>query len=567
MKPFPLLLMPLLASVCSAEPAGVTITLTMPDPAALHIQYDVPPACGELVFLNNGIAPSEAQRMRTGWQAMDACARADAARIARLPLQDAAGGTAAGPAGGAAHGACASLRLRVPASSVKLDRVYPWAFPVGAGLYAHTGAFAVSSACGPVRWRVGAPGGAVVADGKVLGESAALPDGADALPLLFLPAALPAGARQYADPALPPALAARVRSVSARMERWLAAALPRQPLPAYFTVAGLSPEGGMHGDTANRTMLRLTFPAALDEAGNAQVPGLVAHEVAHLAQPETFPADGGEFPLLAEGGAEFLRWAADAQLGWRAPNELEHDIERAINHCIAAAAGKPWRHAAGRRHGSMPYQCGLAFHVLALAGRAAPAQAQLSALATLDGYYAAARTGAPATALECAGDGACAPRWLPALAYGDTPLDAVLADYARQHGWLRPADGVPAGLERQAGFAAFAALMAIDCDGTGYFSDPDGPRIAYSRNCKTLRDGMRIVAVEGRALVSDGGAPGALAAACRTRGNALLRLHDGATLAVPCDARLPAPSRFYSVALRPLLARLGIGLAPAVQQP
>lgn len=94
MKQFPLLLMPLLASVCSAEPAGVTITLTMPDPAALHIRYDVPPACGELVFLNNGIAPSDAQRMRAGWQAMDACTQTDAARLTRAPLPGAVDGTA-----------------------------------------------------------------------------------------------------------------------------------------------------------------------------------------------------------------------------------------------------------------------------------------------------------------------------------------------------------------------------------------------------------------------------------------------------------------------------------------
>jgi hypothetical protein len=37
-KTFHVLLMPVMASASSAEPAGVTITLTMPDPAALRIQ-------------------------------------------------------------------------------------------------------------------------------------------------------------------------------------------------------------------------------------------------------------------------------------------------------------------------------------------------------------------------------------------------------------------------------------------------------------------------------------------------------------------------------------------------
>lgn len=35
-------------------------------------------------------------------------------------------------------------------------------------LYPHTSAFAVTKACAPVRWRVAAPGGTVVADGQVL---------------------------------------------------------------------------------------------------------------------------------------------------------------------------------------------------------------------------------------------------------------------------------------------------------------------------------------------------------------------------------------------------------------
>jgi hypothetical protein len=137
LKRLPVLLMPFMASVCSAEPAGVTITLTMPDPAALHLQYDVPPACGELVFLDHAITPSDTQTMRAGWQAMDACTRTDAARIPRTPP---------GAPGGGHEGACDRLRVRVPASAMNLDRVYPWAYPMGAGLYAHTSAFAVTDA-------------------------------------------------------------------------------------------------------------------------------------------------------------------------------------------------------------------------------------------------------------------------------------------------------------------------------------------------------------------------------------------------------------------------------------
>lgn len=557
MKQLPVLLMPLMASVCSAEPAGVTITLTMPDPAALHIQYDVPPSCGELEFLNHAIAPSDAHSMRAGWQAMDACTRTDAARIVRAPSSGASE---------APDGACASLRLRVPASALNLDRVYPWAYPMGAGLYAHTSAFAVTNACGPVRWRVAAPGGAVVADGQVLGESGALPSGSGhTMALLFLPLALPAGVRHYADPALPAPLMARIGAITARVERWLGAAMPHQPFQAPFTAAGIAPEGTWRGDVANRSLMRLTFPAQPDDQTSAELPGFLAHELAHVAQPAAYPDDGGETAMLAEGGAEFLRWSAEAQLGWRALPELDGQLERAINHCIAMAAGKPWRTIAARQRGHHPYDCGLAFHVLALAAR--DGHAPGSALSALDGYYTAARNGAPVATLECAGKAGCTPRWLPALAYSDTPLDAVLENYAQQHRWLRPADGVPAGLERQLGFAAFGALMAADCDGPGYFSDPQGPRIAYSRNCRTLRDGMRIVAVEGRALVTDAGAPAVLAHACRARGKVVLGLHDGASLEVPCDSRIPAPSRFYTIDMPPLLARLGIGLPPAVQRP
>jgi len=547
-----------MASVCSAEPAGVTITLTMPDPAALHIQYDLPPSCGELVFLNHALAPSDARSMRAGWHAMDACTRADGVRVMRT--------SPPGAADGAADSACTRLRLRIPATAVDLDRVYPWAYPIGAGLYAHTSAFAVTDACGPVRWRVAAPGGTVVADGQVLGESGVLPPGAGpAMALLFLPSALPAGVRHYADPALPAPLMARVGAINARVERWLGAAMPHQPFQAPFTVTGTAPAGTWRGDVSNRALMRLTLPAQPDDQISAELPGFLAHELAHVAQPATYPDDGGETAMLAEGGAEFLRWSAEAQLGWRALPELDGQLERAINHCVAMAAGKAWRTVAARRHGRLPYDCGLAFHVLALAAR--DGQALGSALSALDSYYTAARNGAPAATLECGGKAGCAPRWLPALAYSDTPLDTVLANYARQHRWLRPADGVPAGMERQLGFAVFSALMAIDCDGPGYFSDPQGPRIAYSRNCKTLRDGMRIVTAEGQALVSDPGAPAAVAHACRARGKAALGLHDGAIVEVPCDSRIPAPPRFYSLDMPPLLARLGIGLPPAVQRP
>lgn len=544
--------MPLMASVCSAEPAGVTITLAMPDPAALHIQYDLPPGCGELVFLNDGIAPADAQAMRANWQPMDTCTRADASRIARAP-------SGAGPDSG-----CASLRVRVPATSLNLDRVYPWAYPTGAGLYSHTAAFAVTEACGPVRWQAAAPGGTVVADGNALGETGMLPGAANAMPLLFLPAPLPAGARQYADPALPPPLIARIGAISSRMESWLASAMPRQPYRAPFTVAGIAPAGTWRGDVANRTVLRLTFPAQPDHGIGAELPGFVAHELAHMVQPGNYPGNAPETALMAEGGAEFLRWSAEAQLGWRTMPELGKQLAQALNSCIAAAAGKPWRAMPDRQRGKMPYHCGLAFHVLALAGRS-QAAANVPALAALDAYYASARGGAPAATLECTTDAGCAPQWLPALMRSDAPLDIVLADYARHSGWLRPTDGVPAGLERQLGVAAFAALMATDCAGPGFFDEAAGPRVAYSRNCKTLRDGMRVVALEGRSLVSDGHAAAALATACRTHGKAVLGLHDGAALEVPCDSRVPAAPRFYAVEMAALLARLGIDLPPQRQ--
>lgn len=552
MKHIPVLLMPLMASVCSAEPAGVTITLTMPDPAALHIQYDVPPSCGGLRFLNHGITPADAQIMRAGWQAMDTCARADAAQVVRMPSS------------GAQAGACSSLRVRVPASSLDLDRVYPWAYPMGAGLYAHTRAFAVTDACGPVRWRVAAPNGTVVANGQVAGPSSVLPGDGNDVPLLFLPMALPGGARHYADPALPASLTARVGAMTSRLERWLGAALPSQAYPAYFTMAGFAQGARWRGDTANRNTLRLTFPSQPSVGTDAEMPGFVAHELAHFAQPSAYPGDQGETALLNEGGAEFLRWSAEAQLGWRTAAELEDDVGRALNTCIAAAAGKPWRAVPGRQHARMPYDCGLAFHVLALAAR--PGQAA-SALATLDSYYAAARNGASAATLECAGDPVCLPQWLPALAYSDTPLETVLARYALRFRWLQATDGAPDGMARQLGFTAFSALMAADCDGPGFFSDPQGPRIAYSRNCKTLRDGMQVLTIEGRALVSDTRVPAALAAACRKRGKAVLGLHDGATLEVPCDSRVPEPPRYYSVDIAQLLAQLGIGVPPAVQRP
>lgn len=530
------------APVPPSAAAPVVASITMRDPAALELSYQIPPSCTALYFRNDGMRPDIAAGLRSDWSAADDCTEFDGVRIGRK------------------HPSCSTLRLRVPATTRNADRVYPWAYPVERGLYVHTGAYALTDACGAVDWQFAAPGGTVVVDGQIMAERgarSAAAGGGDEMPTVliqdrFAPGATP---RVHASSRFTPATLAALDSTTASIEGELKRELPGLPFSVPFIVASPSEPGSYWGDVARRTVMRLSFPAAPGPEQEALLHSFVTHEMAHLTQPsdwnDNWQEDGA---TIGEGGAEFLRVATAARLGWLDRAGMQAELEKAVNGCLLASDGKAWKASSKRNWGMNPYHCGLSFYMIGLAS----APASDSPLLRLRDYYAQARRGERtdfARAVECGAVAGCAPRWLPRLA-GDEPLDTVLRDYARLPGsLLRTTSDWGPSLVEPIAFHHLGMLMRADCKGgISMFHEAAAARIADGPVCGVLRPGMVVVSAEGASMFdSSAGVKGSIAA-CRKRGRTVLGLRGGGSVTVRCDASVSLPAQLYSVDIDKALA-------------
>jgi hypothetical protein len=513
--------------------APVHATVTMRDPAALEVSYTIPPACTALEFRSADMPPGAVAELRSDWRAADDCTALEGGRIVRK------------------QAACTTLRLRVPATTRNVDRIYPWAYPVEKGLFVHTSAYAVTDACGAVDWTFEAPGGTVVVDGVMSAERSTHAAGAvaDHMPVVLVQEPFQAmrGSRVHADARFTPQTLQLLDATVAGAARQLAHDLPGIPFSVPFTVASATTPPGWRGDVPNRTVLRLSFPPAPGPAQEAVLHRFIPHEMAHLLQPvdwnDAWQADES---TLGEGGAEFLRVATTTQLGWLDHAALKDELEKAVNGCVLAADGKPWKAMRNRGRGPNPYNCGLAFYAIGLS-----AAGKDSALTRLRDYNRAARQGERtdfAQAIECGGDKDCRPSWLPRLA-GSEPLDAVLLDYARQPGaLLRVTDTLSPALVKVLALRHVAQLMQADCGGAvSMYEEDAGPRIAAGPRCGALRPDMVIVRAEGLPLFEDARAVKASVAACQASGKTVLGLRDGTSVTVPCGAGASLPTHVFAV--------------------
>lgn len=515
--------------------APVTATLTMREPAALEVSYRIPPSCPALAFLNGGFRPDVAARLRKDWTAAGDCTEFDGKQLRRK------------------HPSCTSLRLRVPATTRSEDRVYPWAYPVERGLYVHTSAYALTDACGPVDWRFVVPDGTVVVDGRMATQSAArsaAQGGGEHMPTVLIAERFAAGAmpRVHSSSQFPPATQAMLAGTVASIEAELRNMLPGLPIAVPFIVASPSEPGTYWGDVANRSVMRLSFSPAAGAGQEQLLHSFVTHEMAHITQPADWNDSWKEdSATIGEGGAEFLRVVTAARLGWLDRPRLQGELEQAVNGCLLAAEGKPWKAIPNRNWGRTPYQCGLSFYLLGLAAGQGPAPALLR----LRDYHAQARQGRAtdfARAIECGEAAACSPRWLPRLA-GDEPLDAVLLDYTRQPGaLLRTTAEIAPALVKPIAFRHLGLLMRADCKGAiSMYHEEAAARIADGPSCGALRPGMVIVGAEGLPLFEGSAALEASLKACATGGRTVLGLQGGGSVTLACDAAVKLPARLYRV--------------------
>jgi len=530
---------PAAAAVTARVTAPVTATIALHGHDALDVSYRIPAFCKALAFDDPGVSAQAAALVRADWQAADACTEVDFQGIR------------------ARHAGCTTLRLRVPASTRARDRrvydgVHPWAQPLGNGIYAHTAAYAVKATCGPVAWRVEAPGGTVMIDGSVHAGSASrsaagIPAGG--VPALLLPTPYRPDAPPFqAEASIARATRILLASTVTQTLDALHALLPALPLRQGYVLATSSPAPTLDADAPSPDVMRLLVPDQPLPALEAQARRLIAHESAHLAQPahwnDAWRADTG---AIREGGAAFLRLATALRLGWITETQLKDELEAAVNACALGAAGKPWRAFEGRNAGEDAIRCGLALHLVGLA----PAPGRPAPLARLQAYYRQARDGAAtdfAHGLECGMDAACRARILPRL-QGREPLAAVLDEQARTPGSvLHAAPGWGPALIEVMAFGHLEGLVRADCHGGANIAhDRAAPRIGPGLRCKVLQPGMVVSTAEGLPLFEGAAAVQASALACRRSGATVLGLLDGRSVKVACGPTAGLPPAVFGV--------------------
>lgn len=535
------LTLPVLLLACAPAAASpsttVHATITLRDPAALEVSYQIPPSCAALDFRNEDMRPETVATLRSDWRAADDCTEFDGRQLRRK------------------NPSCSTLRLRVPATNRTADRVYPWAYPVEKGLYAHTGAYALTNACGPVDWTFSVPGGSVVVDGVLTAGSAgrtAAQGGGDWMPTVLIQQAFASGTapRVHASSQFSPQTLALLDNTVDSAGKELRRELPGLPFTVPFIVAAPSDHPSNYwGDVANRTTMRLAFPPAPGPAQEALLHRFVTHEVAHLTQPRDWNDSWrDESATIGEGGAEFLHAVTATRLGWFDRAGFGGELETAVNSCLIAAEGKPWKTLANRGWARNPYHCGLTFYAIGLSSKLSATPALLR----LRDYYRKAmqgeRTDFPRE-LECGGAQACQPRWLPRLA-GDESLESVLQDYARQPGaLLRVTSEWGPAMVKPLAFRHLAQLMAADCKGgVSMYHEAASARIGSGPACGALRENMVIVRAEGLPLFEDANAVKTSVKACHDTGKTVLGLQDGRSITLACNAAaVGVPALLFSV--------------------
>ncbi|WP_071900947.1 hypothetical protein [Cystobacter ferrugineus] len=521
----------------ASSPATVHATITMRDPAALEVSYEIPPSCTALTFRDDGVRPNAGRNdvgLRSDWSAADDCTGLDGRQLRRK------------------NASCSTLRLRVPATKRNKDRTYPWAYPVEKGLYVHTSSYALTDACGAVDWKFVVPGGTVVVDGVTTAESGArtaAAGGGDAMPTVLIQQAFRPGAtsRVHASSNFARQTLAYLDATLDSIERELRKELPGLPFSIPFIVASPSDPHNYWGDVANRTVMRLSFPPAPGREQEELLHTFVAHEMAHLTQPQDWNDSWKEDEAtVGEGGAEFLRAVTAARLGWLDHDGFKGELEKAVNGCVLAANGKSWKALPRRGWGRMPYDCGLAFYAIGLSS-----DVPQSSLLRLRDYNRKGKQGERtdfARELECGAAQDCQPRWLPRLA-GTETLENVLQDYARQPGsLLRVTSEWSPAMVKPMAFRHIEQLMRADCNGAvSMYQEAAAARIAPGPKCGVLRADMVVVRAEALPLFEDAGAVKASVKACQEKGKTVLGLQDGSSATLACGQSVSLPAQLFGV--------------------
>lgn len=540
-----------LAAICAyslpqqTRAAEVTVHLKLVSPQELEVIYSLPEKCDAVPFLNQETLPTFGTEIRSAWQPLDDCGTANGTTLIKK------------------NKTCSAVRFRVPASIKVFDRVSPGSFPIGDGLYVHTTSYAISDSCGSVGYKFSASGD-IAFKGKVYRNSASYDefDGQYLAAILLQKKILSNdGAISYFDPALGIENIQLLQDIIDQSMAFYRLALPDLHFRKPILVATGPKDGGdpyYWGDAGDVLRLALyNWPQHPTGDVNQHLKRFVWHELAHRFQPHSADSNMQTEPFISEGGADYLRWIASIKTKWVTPEDAAKEINSAISNCVFKADNFSWKTLPEKltRSGSMPYECGLALHVMGLAIR----QNNISPLQQINDYYSALETGTPISfeqAIECGKEKNCTPKWLPKL-LGTQTLSEVWSDFFANTQLAKVTPPPPeqfANIRRM----AFANLMQEDCHGNiSFYQDPDMFRVGAIQDCSVLREGMQIKQIEGKDFFGTSLHVEEMNLACQSRGNISLGMQNAETIIVPCKSIYKIPT-FYSVDMKRLMQKLDL---------
>ena len=538
------LLMASFLTMSAMARADVEVNIKFLHSQALEVSYQLPSTCTGLAFKKSG---SGAEKIRSTWQALDHCGKADGQQLQSRDT------------------ACTQLRFQIPVSADKVS-AYPAAFPVADAIYAHTSNYAVDASCGKVSYSFNAP--AIAMSAQVFADHARPTDDKAAhMSVLLLPRMLKADGNfiGYFDPALGEANISNIRKISGESIAFLRQALPRakfdMPIIAASRVVG---PGGVRPDGDAGDVLRLglfNWPVQPDPETERMMTLFVSHEFSHRFQLRDATDVYADARLIHEGGAEFLRWLMAVQKGWLTHEQAAEDLNKALDDCLLSVRGSAWGNLTARQisNGLLEYRCGLPAYVYGLAA----SQGKAGPFERIDSFYDRLRQAQSraqpvpdfAHALECGEELACKSKWLPRLLGKQESMQAVWREFFQKTGF---AHSVVANQQQKNIMIsqAMGELMTEDCGSSSTFPQADKLGIDELKGCKTLRGGMNIIKSENLPLYNHPDTLAATMAACRQRSQIRLTMESGLELDLSCKQAYQPIEKFYAVDLTKLLSSL-----------
>lgn len=456
------------------------------------------------------------------------------------------------------HKDCKSISFSVPIEAKIIDRVNAIAYPMGEeGVLIHTSTFAIKA--DNVTWQFSSPKGSLIVDGvtthKKISIQQTVQNSIYYTGVFFSYRKVTPNTYVFATTNVSDTLLNEVSDGSKQVSDYYQSTYPYLSFsqPTLFINNIIQPEiNGSQADVSSRRMIRFGFFNWQDnQVGNARP--LVAHEFAHLLQPKIERP-----PIVSEGGAEFIRWIAEYHMGWRDKNYLADNFSNMLQFCLDTADNQSWKsikntHGQG---GYTPYTCGLAMHVVALASRQNPENAEQ----TLGMQYLNAKNNPNidfTQAIECGSLKECKPRFLPRLLDSDESLADVFESQLNQLSLIKSKSYGEASSLQQFGTKAFSSLMLEDCEGTDVYTLADHYKTGNMLTCKAIPHNVNITNVEGVSYFKDPlKAVEAQNNGCSKKHHVILGTLDNQTIKVSCTKTFTPQKNHYDIDIDKLLALL-----------